>query len=274
MQSIFEYIDYQEYLRHFYAEKKAENPHFSYRFMAQKLHLDAGFIAKVLQGKMQLALSSVIHVAQLCKLNTRESEYLDAMVRFCKAKDKKEVKIYFDKMMQLKGIHSSITEEKQYQFYTKWYYTAVRSLLGIYSFKGDYQQLGQMLSPPISAEEAQDAVELLLELGFVAQDPSGNYILTESHISTGGTWRTDAIREFQRETLALAKEAIDRHPKEVRDISTITVAVSHKDLEAIRLKAQEFRQSILQLKTGNEIQDIVYQINIQVLPLTQQVNKS
>lgn len=272
MKSIFEYIDYHEYLRDFYTEKKAENHNFSYRYMGMKLHLDAGFVAKVLQGKMQLALSSISHVAQFCKLNYRESEYLEALVRFCRAKDKQEVKVYFDQMMQLKGINASILDERQYQFYTKWYYTAVRSLLGFYPFNGDFRALGLKLSPAISAQEAQEAIELLLELGLIQQDESGYYKLTSSMISTGQTWRTEAIHQFQKETLTLAREALDRHPKEHRDISTITLAVSHKDLEAIRLKAQEFRQALLQLKTGHDIQDCVYQINIQVLPLTQMGN--
>ncbi len=118
-------------------------------------------------------------------------------------------------------------------------------------------------------EQARESVELLLDLGLVKVDDEGVYRLSDRMITTGEAWRSEAIKSFQQETLTLAREALDRHPKELRDISTITVAVSHKDLDEIRARAKAFRQSILQMKTGNETQDVVYQINIQVLPLTE-----
>ena len=45
MKKIFEYLDYQEYLRDFYASHKQENPYFSYRYMGRRLSLDPGFLA-------------------------------------------------------------------------------------------------------------------------------------------------------------------------------------------------------------------------------------
>lgn len=269
MKSIFDYLDYHEFLRDYYLEKKQENSFFSYRFMGMKLDLDPGFVAKVLQGKMQLALKSIPAMVSFCKLHPREADYFDAMVKFGRSKNEKDVHLYFEQMSTLRGVEARRIEQKQYQFYTKWYYTAVRSLLGYYRFHGDHAALARKLSPPISVEEAEDAVELLLDLGLVSVDEDGAYRLSDRMITTGEAWRSEAIKSFQKETLVLAREALDRHPKELRDISTITVAVSHRDLEEIRARAKEFRQSILQMKTGNETQDVVYQINIQVLPLTE-----
>ena len=67
----------------------------------------------------------------------------------------------------------------------------------------------------------------------------------------------------------MAGESLDRHDKDIRDISTVTLAVNHKDLEEIKERAKEFRQSILQLNSGNTEMDVVYQVNIQVIPLTE-----
>ena len=67
----------------------------------------------------------------------------------------------------------------------------------------------------------------------------------------------------------MAGESLERHVKELRDISTVTVAVNHNDLEEIKERAREFRQSILQLNTEEKELDVVYQVNLQVVPLTE-----
>lgn len=269
MKKIFDYIDYHEYLRDYYVERKQENAYFSFRFMGMKLGLDPGFVAKVLQGKMHLAIGSIASVAALCRLTRRETDYFDAMVKFGRAKNEKDVHLYYEQMMTLKGVETSRIEKRQYQFYTRWYHTAIRALLGYWNFAGDYEALARKLSPPITVDEARESVDLLEDLGFIERADDGSYRLADRMITTGDSWRSAAIRSFQEETLTLARESLERHSKELRDISTITVAVSHDDLEEIRARAKEFRQSILQMKTGNEKQDVVYQINIQVIPLTE-----
>ena len=269
MKKIYDYIDYHEFLKDFYLEHKQENSYFSFRFIGMKLDLDPGFVAKVMQGKMHLALKSIPKFATFCRLTKRETEYFDCMVKFGRAKNERDVKLYFEKLVSMKGVDARVLEKKQYQFYTKWYYTAVRALLGYYRFSGNYAALAKKLSPAITVEQAKDAVKLLSQLGLVRPDAEGIYRLSNAMISTGEAWHSEAIHAFQMETLALARESLDRHPKELRDISTITVSISHKDLMDIRERAKEFRQSILQLKTGNEEQDVVYQINVQVIPLTE-----
>jgi len=269
MKTIFDYVDYHEYLRELYLEKKQESSYFSYRFLGQKLELDPGFVAKVLQGRMHLAVASIPRVVAFFKFTKREADYFDAMVKFGRAKNERDVKIYFERMNALKGVESRILEQKQYQFYTRWHHTAIRALLGYYRFVDDYAALGAKLSPAIEADEARASIELLAELGLIARGQDGVWHLCETAISTGEAWRSEAIRAFQRETLALARESIDRHPKERRDVSTITMAISHADLVEIRERAKEFRQSVMQMKTGNEVQDCVYQVNIQVIPLTE-----
>ncbi len=119
MKSIFEYLDYHEYLRDYYLEKKQENSFFSYRYMGMKLELDPGFVAKVLQGKMQLALKSIPALVTFCKLHPREADYFDAMVKFGRSKNEKDVHLYFEQMAALRGVEARRIEQKQYQFYTK-----------------------------------------------------------------------------------------------------------------------------------------------------------
>ena len=86
-------------------------------------------------------------------------------------------------------------------------------------------------------------------------------------LTSGERWRSAAVKDFQKETINLSAQSLELHPKELRDISTVTVALSQKDLPEIRERIGKLRKSILTLDNENE-PDIVFQINVQVIPLT------
>jgi uncharacterized protein (TIGR02147 family) len=267
MQSIYSYFDYQQFLSDFYEEKKKETSFFSYRFFGNKLGLDAGFLVKVLQGKMHLSLKSLPKITAYFKFDIKEIDYFETLVRYGRAVSESEIKAYFEKILSLKDVDANAVSAHQYEFYQKWYYSAIRELIGLYDFQGDFSALGAKLSPPISAKEAKKAVLLLDHLKLICKDENGRYCQTDRFITTSDKWKSAAIHSFQKETIRLAVESLDRHPKTIRDISTITIAVSHKDFDEIRRRIGEFRRSLLQMTNENEA-DCVYQINLQAIPLT------
>jgi uncharacterized protein (TIGR02147 family) len=95
----------------------------------------------------------------------------------------------------------------------------------------------------------------------------GVYRPVNAFVTTGNRWHSVAIHDFQKETIKLSEQALDIHPKGMRDISTLTVALSLKDLPEIRERIKLLRQSVLSLENDNE-PDTVFQINIQVIPVT------
>jgi hypothetical protein len=54
----------------------------------------------------------------------------------------------------------------------------------------------------------------------------------------------------------------------VRDISTVTVAIRFGDLEEIKNRIRELRQSIMHMMSDSGDPDCVYQINFQAIPLS------
>jgi uncharacterized protein (TIGR02147 family) len=267
MKSLYSYLDYQKFLRDYYEERKEETTFFSYRFFGNRLGLDAGFLVKVLQGKMHLALKSIPRVVAYFHFDKHETEYFEILVRYQRSTSPREIKLYFENLLSLRDLPVKTIEETQYEFYRKWYYSAIRALIGIYDFNGDFAALGKRLSPPISAREAKKAVALLDRLQLINKNDQGRYCLTDKFISADGKWKTAAIRVFQQEALRLAQESLDRHPASDRDVSTITLAVSHKDLEEIKECASDFRRSLMHMTNDNKA-DCVYQVNVQIVPLT------
>ncbi|MBN1603632.1 MAG: TIGR02147 family protein [Chitinispirillaceae bacterium] len=268
MKRLYDYFDYQEFMRDYYDEKKRDNPYMSYRYLGYHMKLDSGFLLKVLQGKLHLAERSLPSVCAFFKFSERESNYFEMLVNYNKAKSMIDIKMYFEKLMVLRDSRARPVEEYQYAFYQKWYHSAIHALLSIYKFKGEYKKLGSVLSPSITAKQAQESITLLKKTGLITIGEDGVYRPTDAFVTSGEKWHSVAIRDFQQETINLSSQALDLYPKEQRDISTVTVALSSKDLPEIRERIRQFRQSILTLENDNN-PDTVYQINIQVIPVTQ-----
>ncbi len=93
------------------------------------------------------------------------------------------------------------------------------------------------------------------------------YILTDSAITTGNSWRALAIKDYQVETIELSKQSLDRHEKEVRDISTVTMNISETEFLKIKEMLQQFRSSVINYVNEAENPDRIYQLNMQMIPL-------
>ncbi len=270
MKSLFEYFDYQEFLRDFYEGKKRENPYISYRYLGNRMHLDPGFLLKVMQGKHHLAQRSIPHLCAFFKFSQRESNYFEMLVRYNKAETSSEIKLYFEQLMAFRQSRARPVEEFQYAFYQKWHHSAIHALLSIYEFKGGFKRLASLLTPSISAKQAQESIRLLMKIGMIKRGEDGVYRPIDAFVTSGEKWQSAAIHDFQKETINLSAQSLDLHPKEARDISTITVALSAKDLPEICKRIRQLRQSILTLDNENK-PDTVFQVNIQVIPVTRSI---
>jgi len=270
MINIFDYYDYQKYLRAFYEKKKSTDPNFSYRFIQQRVGIDPGYLLKVFQGKKDLTDRFVPKFLVLLKLSKRESEYFSLMVRFGRAKKNTDIKRHFEHMLSFVEFSSNKVDADKYEFYQKWYYTAVRELIGIIRFSDNYDELARMVEPAIRAPEAKKAIELLVRLGFIQKNADGVYEVTARFITTGEEWRSIAIRTFQKEALGLAQGALDNVPKDERDISTLTMSLSADGFLKIRECLAKCRKEMLDIAHKDMNVTRSYHVNFSLFPITKQ----
>jgi uncharacterized protein (TIGR02147 family) len=269
MVSLFDYLDYRQFLRALFAEKKRENTGFSHRSLMGKLSLQApGHILFIMQGKRRLTTAIALRLASYLKFSKKEQRYLLALIRYSDAKTPAEKQYAFEELMQLRQHHSSIVAPDSYRFYEKWYYSALRAVLDVEHIKDDYQQLASLLRPVITAAQAREAVELLLGIGMVCRDETGRLRPAQPSISTGDAWQSAIIHNLQRQFIELSKESLDRFDRKDRDISNLTITVSGQTFDLIKKKVAELRSQIMSMACAEQTPDKVLQVNIQLFPLT------
>lgn len=267
MKPIFEYTDYREWLRDAFEDFKQRKTVISWRYMAMKMGADPGNLLRVSQGKIHLSVALIEPAANFFELDEKESAYWTEMVYFGRAKTDNEALQHYERMQALKGVSLKLLAKKELEFYRHWYYNAIRSIIGICKFKDDYEGLAECCTPQITEGEAKSAVRLLHELNMISTDRDGYWKVNDMFVSTGGNWRSAAVREFQKDTIALAGESLERHAPYLRDISTVTMTFNMDDIQLIREKINDFRTDLLRLSQDGTGDNTVFQLNVQLFPL-------
>jgi uncharacterized protein (TIGR02147 family) len=268
MKSVKDYLEYRDFLKDFFEEKKKINPYFSYRVMGKRVDIDASHLVKIFQKQRHISTPLIDGLIEFCELKDRDALYFSALVHFNKAKSDRDARVYYEKLLEFKGVSSYPLENSQYEYYTKWYYSAILTLLEFYPFTNDYKALAQKVSPAITEAQAKRSIALLEQLELIKKNIDGSYSLTNKLVTTGDHCRSILVRAYQEETIKLAAEALHRHAREKRNISTVTVTISEKNLEVINDMIKDFREALLKYAEAEMDPDQVYQLNIQLFPLT------
>lgn len=266
---VFTYTDYRRFLADAYAERHARDRRFSYRFIAQKAGFSsAGFFTNVLKGKKDISLTLAMRLCEVFGLSPRQSQYFEQLVLFNKSQTEAERQEHLKRLRAIRGRAAKSTEAFQGEFYARWQYPALREALAIKPFRGDYRALGAMLNPPLSANDTREAVELLIQLGFLRKGPSGTLERVDPNLTAGETISPERISEFQIQTLELARRALGEFPPSQRNFSTLTLSISPSTYTAILEELRSFRRRVLTMASESENPDRVIQMNFQVFPMT------
>lgn len=269
MTNIFEYTNFREYLKDYFKEAKKENPKFTHRYLAQKLELStSNLIWRIIQGKRNLTKSVMFKLSQVLRHSKKEAQYFDNMVSFLQAKTHDEKNLYFKRMIDLRHkLKLKKIDEHQYEYYSNWYNLTIRELVTYPDFDGDFKTLARKLSPPITHIQAKQSVELLLKLGLIKRKRK-EYIQSNPVISTGPEVNSLAVVNFHKKMAHLAAESYDRHIKNERTITSCTVNISEDGFKDLKREIADFRRKALTLAGNANKSTRVFQLNIQLFPLS------
>jgi uncharacterized protein (TIGR02147 family) len=270
MNSIFTYSSYREYIKDAIDEKRAKNPRYSYRCAAERIGTSSGTLSRILNGSRHLGASLLPKMVSYLGLKRREAEYFSLLVNFELLSDETKKRQCYHEILRMRTERSTMVPEENHQFFEQWYYVALFELLRIVRDSSDHATLGSMLMPPISGPKARKAIEVLKRIGYIRQEDGESSCTIEPFLTTGDTWESIAIHSFQVAMSQLAAKALDNVPKEERDFSTLTMALSKDAFEKVREVVKNARAEIAAIERECRNPERVFQINLQCFPLTRE----
>jgi len=268
MKTVFEYLEYREYLKDAYEERKASNPFFSYRLLGDTLGLDPSNLFRLLHLQAHLPARCQPQTLDFLGLSGRSAEYFSLLVAYSRERGSKSKKEILEKALSLRDVERhQLEEERLVSYFWNWWVMAIRSLLEVTDGNCLPAELSRRLAPFVPESEVETSLKILKELGLVKQVASGRLVLADAHVTAGEKVKADAIHLFQKQILSLASESLDRFPREERDISTLTLALDGPTFAQVREILRECRRQIQKTVEDAKKPDRVMQISMAFFPL-------
>jgi uncharacterized protein (TIGR02147 family) len=268
--NIFGYYNYRKYLQDYYEYRKSVHRHFSYRAFAQKAgYSSSGLYLDLVKNRKSITEQLVPKFAKALGLGDKETLYFRLMVDFTHATTPESKQEIFERMSAMLPRSMKTLTRNQREYFSKWYYVAVRESLGVLNVTDNFSDLALFLIPRITVPQAKQAIQLLSSLELIEMR-DGFWRSRNNTISSGGDVDPLMVHQFQKEMIDLGKLAIGHFSRERRNISCTTMSVSPMGLERIIHKIDIFRKEVIEIVRSDEGERLVCQLHVQFFPLSKE----
>jgi hypothetical protein len=170
MKPIYEYLDYREYLKEYYEEKKRESPSYVYKTLAAELGLDTGNAFRILQGKAHLPARCISRALEILDLSGQSAEFFLLLITCSRERNPKSREEIVEKAKTLRvDVQAKLASR-----------TAVQP-------GGAFGKVSVMVESQIKPIRLEDdiakAFELLLQQGLVKRSKSGKLVLSRPRMA-------------------------------------------------------------------------------------------
>lgn len=273
MQTIFEYTDFRQYLRDFLAEKKSQDATWTHRMVCTSLGLrTSNFILLVIQGKRNISSEIASRISELFQHGPHEKDYFESMVHFGQSRTALE-KDYFWKGMLTVRSHQGTQplNASQYEYYSHWYNPVLLELVVLPGQKWDTRSLAKALRPRVSAVQVRHSLELLERLGMIRKEGE-LWVKSSASVATPPEVQSIAVFNYHRELIELAKASLESDSSKIRNFTTLTLEINAQEYQLMVEMLTQFRRQMLGVCTSTGPADRVYQLNLQLFPVSHPVD--
>ncbi len=264
-------MDYRVFLQAWF-DARAGRP--SKRRFAARVHCSPSLLSAIIGGSRVLSLDRAEVFADQLQLDDDERRYFLALVTLEEGFAETERERALETILSTRRFHGARRlDDETWALLSRWYVAAVAELSRCEGFRGDAGWIAATVVPPISIDQAQEALDLLLELGALRRDDAGELVhgdavwTTGHHVSPGMV--SLALRRQHRSVLNLAERALDEAPPDDRLFSTLTFAAPDALLPELRRRLERFQEELVRLVSGTEDRgQRVWHLGVQLFALS------
>ncbi|MGE0614042.1 MAG: TIGR02147 family protein [Bacteriovoracia bacterium] len=271
---IFSYRDYRGFIRDHVEHMKRWKPGFSFRHLSRVAGLSSpNYFRWVIDGKRNLTTDTIKRFAKALGLNQHEKRYFESLVRFNQA-DNPEAQRRFEADLVKNSQFEELRpiRELQLDYYARWYYIPIREMAAARDFREDPAWIAAQLSPPISADEAREALTRLQAIGLLQRNTEGRLELSEPVVTTPDDVVSVSVAKFHRQMILMAAESLKTVPKREREVSSVTLLASADQFARMKDLLRNFKDELLKIAgEGLPTSGRVYQLNFQLYPISKAV---
>lgn len=248
-------MNINEILRSELESRCQRNERYSLRSFARFLEIDPPTLSKILNNQKQPGSRLTKRLANRIGIEPSVTETL--------IKNPLSLK----NLPKAKAGDYRLIEDDQFHAISHWYYYAILEILeiddAIHTLDWISKKLG--ISKPIT----KTAIDRMARLGFVEKKNRKWIDKTGGKTTALGKELTSAARRIhQKELLQKGIEALEATPIDLRDQSSMTMAINKSEIPKVKELVTEFRRNLSRYLNSSKNKDEVYNLVISFYPVT------
>lgn len=267
----FEALSGAEFLRRLYEAVKKAMRRYSYRQYAEDFGFGhTNYLHLICKGTRPLTVNAAERIAEALGFKERERRYFVLLARYESSRSSVEREVFFEEIVETRARSFGPSDARDgFEYFSEWFHAAVREAVLLPDFRPDPEWISKRLLPRVTLEEARRSWELLTRLNLVHRDEaSGRWLQSEARISQPAGARGLGIIRYHQKMAELGKECVTRVPSKRRDVTALTVPMTRALFERLKQESEEWQTRILAASENLEECEDIYQVNIQLFPLT------
>lgn len=256
--------DYRQILKEKLSDRCNKNPQYSLRAFARDLGISPQRLSHILNGNHGLSVKAAEEISKNLGMNQEETTLFCVLVQKKHARSKIVRTEADDKLKDIKATYQDLSLD-HFRIIADWYHFAIMELTLVDGFKSDPRWIARSLD--IKEIEAKLAIERLLKLEMLVKDKKGNLKLTGSFFADPRGVPSEALRNFHRQLLKKATDALDTQRLDERDVSSTILAIDKTLVPEAKADLKKFRENFDKKYSNSENKNKVYCLGIQFFNL-------
>jgi uncharacterized protein (TIGR02147 family) len=259
-------ISPRDFLAEELARRTQANPRYSQRAFARQLGLSPGELSEVMRGKRALSVRSALRIAASLGFTPVETQRLLQLCQVDKAKALTGTEALFQSSNDVAGNSRELSLDL-FRVVSDWFCFAILSLADTDGFHFDALWISKRLG--ISPAEARVGLERLERIGLIERDSKGRLIVARDYVLSPSGIPSEAIRNYHRQVLERAIQALETQTVSEREISGVGLAIDPRDLPELQKEINQFHDKIVNEygRRGSRAKE-VYQLESALFRLT------
>ncbi len=269
--SVYEFIDYLAYLQAWFTYKNAQRKgRFGMRAFARFAGMSPGAVSMILSGDRVPTEPTIDKLVKAMDLDRDEAKFFTTLIALAtaptqRARSRILERVYRNpRFKQARALDSALLA-----LYSNWYIMAVRELSLLDDFEPEAAWIADRLVPRITVEQAQYALDSLIEAGLLRVEDDGSLSPREPRLQTKPDVDRHLGISYHDAMLRLARDALDEVPPDRRSFVAVSVPVPRQMVAHFRDEADAFVRGLMnQADAEDGPRDDIVQINVQMFSIT------
>lgn len=247
-----------KHLQTIFMERCRSNEQYSLRAFARSLSIPVSSLSEIMNEKRPMTRKLCERIGGALNMSPEQIDAFSAKPHGNSQKSAQEV---------LEENYRQLALDSFY-IISEWYHYGILQLIKTKGFKNNPTWIAKRLG--IQEEQVKIAIERLMRLGVLEEGKNGKLIDNTkgntSHLKSDFT--NHQLKNFQINALEKGITALKEIPIELRDNTSMTMAISKKALPFAKEEIKKFRRQLTKKLEAFDEPDEVYQLAISLTPLT------